>query len=111
MQNVIAELHPAEVTTPDGRFYRKAKVLLTDDGVIVLEQTGSDIAIVFAERHVATPVLPDMRRSTRQQYLEAYTQHGTLRANGAHGCSCTDRILQRFTIADVHAMATAGEPL
>lgn len=104
VSKVIAELFPAEVTLPGGEFVRRAKVFVTELGVVVLAQEGQDIRIVHRSRHTSPPELPEMRLQQRHRVLVAHVEDGDIIARGGLGCACTMRALQRTSYADVEHM-------
>lgn len=109
MAQVLAEIFPAEVELPDGRFLRKAKIYITDDGVVVLEQTGKTIEIAYRGHHIIPAEMPNPRKVQRQQTMTATTIDGKVTARGALGCACQIRELQRFTYNDLIALSSEGE--
>lgn len=110
-QTVLNVMFPAEVTLPDGRFIRKGKVFITDEGTVVLDQVGHEVQIVFRGRYAPAdvPEMPNPRKVTRLQTFKATTEHGLVAARGALGCACGIRELERFNWDDVVALSTAGE--
>lgn len=106
-QTVLAVMQPAEVQLPDDTYLRRAKVFVTDLGVVVVTQTGKEIQIAYKAPHAAPAELPDMRAAERHQKLVAITADGTLRAKGTGGCMCGIRELQRLDFDGLRALATA----
>lgn len=85
------DLFPAEAQLPDGRFFRRARVVATDDRVVVwAEDTSTPPVIdkVCDQRIYAHVERPNAVAPIRRQRAVIATDAGTLTANRVGTCRC-----------------------
>lgn len=97
-EGVIADMAPCEVLTPDGTLHRKARVWITERGVVVYTEPQPGTAErAYAARHSAPPEVDDQRKPRRRQRHVVHTADGDVVINPVLGCTCSMPALRTYT--------------
>ena len=95
---VKRDVHPAEVSCPDGRVVT-GRVFVTDDRLIVWAEPERHRAVRVLDVELTDPQLVPACNGTLQGSLECATGEGTYWVNKARGCGCGQLALKALTPA------------
>lgn len=105
---LLCELFPAEVKLPDDRVIQRARVFVTDRGVIVVAQEGREAVVAYKGRHIDLPELPGRNAPRTRQAVSLSVPEGTLIARRA-GCTCGS-VLGGVSLQVAEQMARLSQP-
>lgn len=99
---LLADLFPSEVTLPGAVVVRRARTLVTDEGVVVLVEEAGSAKIRHRDRHTAPPMLPQPGRRVNARAL-VHGVDGDVIIRQLGGCRCQS-ILRRVTLEELESL-------
>lgn len=96
---VLADELPCEVLLPEGGLLRRARAIITDEGVSVYieERPGETPVLAFRARLHEIPELPHPLAPKRRRVYDLKTEQGSVKVNAVAGCLCNFPALRTYS--------------
>jgi hypothetical protein len=93
MELLRRDVHPAEVSTPDGSVFKRCRAFVTSERLIVWQEADRKVKVALDVALTEPSAVPPNRGSLFGS-LECETEHGTYWVNAGRGCGCGQMVLK-----------------